>query len=561
MCHTNENETAIIAEELYNYYRGHSNLKIEVWVESLLFELSKNMKADKEHLSALLESIIEHDKKIPLENLPEYHKKQMFREISEWLVAEGLLKMVNDYKRKIIEGKKNRKLLKIKEILDISVVKELEDLPRFNDMDDLRSYLTENYLIDTSKLIGSGKRMVVYDFIPVEYPLPFPKEDSLTKAIVFRYPNKFLVIRIMNNIYREFLSDKLEESEHDSIKDFNMMDTFFTYSKKPPDGSNEIADNHKMAQTVYDSGHILKTHLIGESDQNKKFSFIPPLIIIKVKLPESNTEEFVTIQQKIKKRGEISLFDTNFKNDIIGSKSFRNKMKSFISALKGLMKAKGMMPDLIGSGNVLYNDKMNIYIVDINNVSKVPDFRTLCNMLLLRDIKIKIMEELNISILESITIENLIKISDSRKVLQALFDDYQSVCGDISNALKPEYNYHDMNELIDYTNVHDKKLLSFLFKIRFIDDLNEPIYLHNLDKVLKIEKFIHDVENNNKPYNFELEDFYKILYYKHGVWDKKNVFDLEDIIQNRKMGRSNWISFYTMGFYNSFVSARHTGGL
>ncbi len=557
----NEKEISTIAEELYNYYKGHPRINTEIWLESLLIELSKSLKLTRNDIEELLEDIIRTDKKIPLENLSDQDKKELFREISEWLVAEGILKMIKDYDSRIKEDTRNGKLIRIDDIIKVSVIKELENIPRFENTDELKSYLMDNYLIDTDNLIGSGKRMNVYDFVPVSFPLPFPREDNLTKAIVFRYPNKFLVIRIMNNIYREFLSDKLEESEDESIKDFNTINPFFTYQKVKL--SNDSDNRARMAKSIIKSGHLLKDHLTGRSFQKKTFSFIPPLIILKVKLQNSNTEEYVTIQQKIFKRGEISILDSNFKNDLLSSKSFRYKVKGFIKAFKRLFLQKGLMPDLIGSGNLLYNQYKNIYLVDINNVSREPQFEILANMLLLRDIKISIMEGLGIPVIKRISIKKLKELNEEKQGSTGLLNDFLKNYNDFYKQTR--ISLRDAEHIIDFENYQDRNLLKFLKDIRFLDDLNEPIFLHNLDKVYQIERYLISLKKGNympddefKPSN---DPFYTIMDYKKGDWENKNTYGLDDMLENKNKGYTNWVSFYVMNFYNSFVSSRHTGGL
>jgi len=553
----NEKETRIIAEELYNYYKGHPNINTELWLELLLLELSRSLMMTRHDIENLLEDIIRKEKNLSPENLTPSDKKELFREISEWLVAEGILKMVKSYENRIAYGIQEGFLIRINEIIKVSVIKELGNIPRFEDMEGLKNYLVDNYLIDTSCLVGSGKRMNVYNFIPLSYPLPFPREDSLTKAINFKYHDKFLVIRVMNNIYREFLSDKLEKSEHGSIEDFNAMNPFFTY--KTSDHPSEQINKAKMARSMIKSGLLLKEHLKGKSIQKKSFSFIPPLMILKVKLQNSNTPEYVTIQQKVLKRGEISLFDSNFISDLASSKSFRYKVLGFIRAIKRLFAFKGLMPDLIGSGNILYNEFKNIYLVDINNVCREPDFPALATILLMRDIKMALMESLGFSILRKMNIGDLQRKVLERKADSGLLKDFFDSCQELNRKLPLTPEIADA--LMDFDSYQDETLLSFLKSVRFLDDLNEPVFLHNMDKLFHIERLIHRYRKGGPESLLKDDPFYDILDYKKGVWEKKSTYCLKDILENKKKGCSNWISFYTMGFYSSFVSSRQTGGL
>lgn len=553
-------ETRKIAEELYNYYISHSDVKIDIWLESLLTELSNSMGRDLHDIENHLEGIVKNDKNIPIDQLSDNVKMELFREIAEWLVAEGLFRMVKKYKQNISDGIENDNLIRINKIIKIIVIKELEDHQKFNNTEELKSYLLNNYLIDISSLIGSGKRMNVYDFVPRDYPLPFPKEDSLTKGIVFHYPNKSLIIRIMNDLYREFLNGKFEESEKDAIDDFTLMDPYYTFSieflNKPE------KDDYESVKSIINSGNILKEHLTSISKSRKRFSFIPPLIIMKVILQNSDSPEYITIQQKIKKRGEINLFDSNFIEDIKDSKIFRMKLKSFIKASKNLLSAKGLMPDLIGSGNVLYNDKMNIYLVDINNVCKEPDYESLANMLLLRDIKISIMEKLNIPVIQDISVHKL-GVYPKNNSTKKLFESFYSIYDQMNRKLG--ISIMELERIINYDYYHDKHLLEFLRAIKFLDDLNEPIFMHNIDKIFQIEKFLLSIENNISDESASgillKDEFYHILNFSYGPWKKKNTFNLEDILSNKILGHSNWIAYNVLFFYNNFTASRLSGGL
>ncbi|MBN1494130.1 hypothetical protein JW911_00120 [Candidatus Peregrinibacteria bacterium] len=530
-----------IAQNLFIIF-SKSQISIPDWISCLTDYLSEhfmNNFTPQDVLNYIINKIIKGDHGIDLDSWTYDAQQSKIREVAEWLCAEKICENIFKYEDDIKKGLDEGRYQEIHSIEEVNVIRDNEifygkrksKLTK-NQEEEIKRYIQENYVIKISEMLGYGTRVNVFELKPKQIPMPIPKRD---KRLMLKTPNRFLVIRVLRDNYKESLGNKVNASELDAIKTFIKAKTLLTFET--------VNDEYTSVQ-----------------DEKEDNSFIPPLIIIKAKLSHEKDPEYITIQKKIQPRGTISRLDMNFKADVHDSDNFRNKLRQFVLACKKFYKKEERIPDTVGRGNVLYtreNDVFSIYLVDINNMAPVPDCRLLSLVLLLKEI------------------ENGLKSEYFEDIKADLKSEYFKTAREILKILgaSEKYQHFDLRAIQTivetvYLNPDNSLVHDFLSKTRMIDDKDEPIFMHNLDNLLRLENaicetelekgLITDEEYKEKILLIKEEDIYKIFITSRGEWVNQRSTGLHDILKNKNEGHDNWISYFMTNLYSIILQKNGT---
>ena len=468
--------------------------------------------------------------------------------MAEWLAAERICERMVDYEKEIEDGIKEGKYQEIHSIEDVIVIKDHEVFHGKKrsgkavkeQEEEIKRNIMEHYVIKVSEILGHGARVNVQELVPRRLPIPLPDRHELKEKLILHTPNKFLVIRILRDSYRKTLGKSVNEIELEAIKIFKLAAKHLVFSLSEGDDPSSIRQ-----ETSVLTDEALNDEQDSSAEQKRvKYSYIPPLIIIKAKLTPEGESEYLTIQRKVIKRGVVRRNNPDLSRDIRDHPEFRKKVRHFISACKGFYKKTDRMPDTVGHGNVLYTNKGNIYLVDINNIAPTPDFKLISLMLLYKELCFALTSD--------------------------YFPDKQSIRDEMPIILNELLAYFP-KDFIDiiveniYENPKHPKIQEFLIKTNMIDDVGVPIFMHNLDNLYNIERSLLDADleqgmKTKEEYAKKKAEMNEDLIYKfstpiRGVWKEKRTANLFDKIQNKKEGNDNWISYYACHLYSAIVQS------
>ncbi len=551
-----------MAQRLYDHF-SHLQLNEEEWLTCLEdFLANSRINGDEtictEDVRSKISSILENDKKIPLNRISDTALRAVYREVAEWLVAEKIVEKMVNYELSIEEGLALGRYQEFEEINEVNVIND--DADAFGaafDSEEIIEFIKANYVVDMrGAVIGAGTRVEVRELKPKKFPLPYPARAENDESLMLKIPNRFLVVRLSKSSYKDVKGETMTESEQEAIRAFILASKLLTF---PGNGSG-VED----AQTGVRDG-LLELHPISEElDVNdpliKKFlpkrkSFIPPLLIIKAKMGKTGTTEYMTIQKKVMARGSVVRGDVQMFKDLSEVPGFRKKLRLFVTACKDFHAATGLLPDLVGNGNVLYTYKGNVYLVDINNISKEPDYKLAALMGYAKELEFK---------LESPRVEEEKRADYKEEYEKAREEIFTLMCGN------PRYEAFANKETVDrimaifYIDNKDVVKNRFLRAAGLVDDLSIPIFMHNISNLHGIELDIlrserdeglfSDEEFRQKQDDLNSEPLYAPLSNSVASWKGVRCFSFDDVVQNKREGHSHWISEYMSKIYGSLSS-------
>lgn len=511
-----------------------------------------------EDVKSKISSILENDKKIPLSKISEAALRAVYREVAEWLVAEKIIEKMVAYEHSIEEGVESGRYQKFKEIHEVTVIND--DADAFGaafDSEEIVEFIKANYIVNMKgPAIGAGARIEVRELKPIKFPLPYPARAEQDESLMIKIPNRFLVVRLSKGSYKDVKGESMTESEQEAIRAFKLASDLLTF----PGNGNGVEDVQTGVREGVSTLHPLSEDLDENDPLVKQFlpkrkSFIPPLLIIKAKIGETGNTEYMTIQKKVMAKGSVVRGDVQMFKDLSDVPGFRKKLRLFVTACKDFHAATGMLPDLVGNGNVLYTYKGNVYLVDINNISKEPDYRLVALMGYAKELESK---------LESPRVE------EERKADYTV--EYDKVRKEILEAMKSSPRYEDFaneatfNRIMGNFYMDNKDVVKkrFLRAAGLVDDLSIPIFMHNISNlhgieldILRSERdegLITDEEFRQKQDDLNLEPLYAPLSNSVASWKGARCFTFDDVVQNKREGHSHWISEYMAKIYGSLSS-------
>ncbi len=549
-----------MAQRLYAHF-SQMNLNADQWLKCL-----ENFLAEEEgqgqnitcpaDVDAKIATILQNDKHIPLNQISEDAKKAVYREVAEWLAAEKICEKMIKYERSIEDGLKSGRLMRFKTIKEVNVLKDDGDaFGAASSVEEMTDFLQENYVVDMlGPIVGAGARVEVRELKPVKFPLPYPENDELREGLMIKIPNRFLVVRLTKKSYRNVLGDAVAESEKNAIKAFVLASEllFFPGKENSVEGVSACVRADVSGVTEEEPEN---ESLNGPLSPAEKHSFIPPLLIIQAQIGDSGPMEYMTIQKKVMAQGSVLRNDWEMKRDLKVIPGFKEKVRLFVAACKNFHEATGLLPDLVGNGNVLYTKRGNIYLVDINNITGQPDYRLIALIGLAKDLQGK---------MESDRIEEEKKVRYRKEFLEIRKEILEEMEG------KPQYEEFCNDAAIDrildtlYMEKNDFVRVGFLRAVRLIDNLKIPIFLHNISNLMGIEIDVLQSELDKGEISEEefqrgkeaLNDdpLYKPLRSAVGVWKNKRCYVFEDILDNKEQGHNNWIADYVSKIYGNINS-------
>ncbi len=552
----------IMAQRLYDHF-SHLQLNEEEWLKCLEdFLADARINGDEaictEDVKAKISLILENDKHIPLNRISETALKAVYREVAEWLVAEKIVEKMVKYEHSIEEGVAIGRYQGFEEIKEVNVIND--DADAFGaafDSEEIIEFIKANYIVDMSgPVIGAGARIEVRELKPKKFPLPYPARAEQDESLMIKIPNRFLVVRLSKSSYKDVKGETMTESEQEAIRAFKLASDLLTFQGN----GNGFED---LQSGVRDCLAVLPP-ISEELDQNdplvkqflpKRKSFIPPLLIIKAKIGKTGVTEYMTIQKKVMAKGSVVRGDVQMFKDLSEVAGLRKKLSLFVAACKDFHAATGMLPDLVGNGNVLYTYKGNVYLVDINNISKEPDYKVVALMGYAKELESK---------LESPRVEED-KKADYK-------DEHDKVMREILAYMKSDPGYADFADEATFGRIMDSFYMDnkdvvknkFLRAAGLIDDLSIPIFMHNISNlhgieldILRSERdegLITEEEYRKKQDELNFEPLYAPLSNSVASWKQARSFTFDDIVQNKREGHSHWISEYMTKVYGSLSS-------
>jgi len=502
-----------------------------------------------------IRNIVTDDKQIPLNFLSDDARKAVYREVAEWLAAEKICEKMTNYEADIAAGIEKGRYHWFSSIEAVNVVKDDEEM--FGDAEEMKemvAFIKENYVVDMSgPMVGAGTRVEVRELKPVKFPLPYAKKDELVEGLMIKIPNRYLVVRISKGSYKDKMGDMMTESENNAIKAFILASQMLFFERDEVNGENPVVETGRPEMSsIPEEG---EDPVFGRVFR-RRYSFIPPLLIIRARIGDFGVTEYMTIQKKIIKEGEVLCSDHNMKKDLVRIPGFREKVKLFIEACKRFNKETGLLPDLVGSGNVLYTRKGNVYMVDINNITAQPDLKLIALMALFKDLEGRAesrrMEE-----------DDRVRMTEEReKVRREIVDymkdkeQYAEFCDEKVLGRVLEKFYGDKKDIVR---------VNFLRATGMIDNLLHPIHFLNLNNLHGLEFDILASERESGDFSDEeyearweeiLSDpFYRPYADRYGEWKEKiKPFYFQYVLDNKEKGLDNWVSYYANHVANSLDS-------
>lgn len=561
--------TTDIAQRLYGYYTA-MGLDPREWIACLQGTLADSGRGGDipeeagipeddgpQQIGRKVTGIITRDKGIHLEDLDENGRNAVIREVTEWLAAEQIGEKMLNHKAEIARGIESGVLCPIGEVLEVVVRKDDEffQYPEgANPEEDIREFIRKNYVVRAGgRPLGQGTRACVRELVPAEFPFPIPKRDELREGLMLKYPNNYLVIRLMRDVYKKKLGEGVNESEKQNVTSLMQAVDSLTFTENTEPDSGTIAEEQRqLISTALQNQAMLREQLVHRDEGQAVFSFIPPLIVLIIRLREGDEPVYATIQKKISGRG--GLFDEKgaLDTDLREISGFREKAENFVSACKDFYRREKKLPDISGPSNVLYTDKGNIYLVDINNIAEEPDYKMLSLMIMLK----KLTEDLRTAFPSR---EKPAIAADIKRVKEEIA---AHVAGaphlkdfDVAKAEKISdqiYNYDERSDSRD-----------FLKQIRFFDDIGFPVFLANIVKMSNLEKKLlkssfeagelTEEELEKGMTELGSDSFYSILYPHRGFKINSRLSYIDDAVADLKAGGEKWVMFYAYSFLDFYV--------
>ena len=504
-----------------------------------------------------VKSIITHDKGIYLDGLDEYGRNALVREVTEWLAAEQIGEKMLKHRTEVERGIESGMLCPIAEVLEV-VIRKDDEFFQYPEGEkpavDIKEFIRLNYVVKIGgRPMGEGTRACVRELVPVEFPFPIPKRDELREGLMLKYPNNYLVIRLMRDVHKKRLGVTVNESEKQNVTSLMQAADSLTFTEKTEPDSETIAEEQRtLMSNALQNEALLRDKLVHRDNGQAVYSFIPPLIVLIIKLRENDEPVYATIQKKISGRG--GLFDEKgaLDTDLKQIPGFREKAQNFVSACKDFYQREKKLPDISGPNNVLYTDKGNIYLVDINNIAEEPDYKMLSLTIMLK--KLTDDHRSAFSSREKPTIT-----ADMKRVKEEIA---AHVAGaphlkDFSGAQAEKVS----NQIYNYDERKDAR--DFLKQIRFFDDISFPVFLANIIKMSNLEKRllkssfesgeITAEELSNKIAELGSDPFYSILNPHRGFKMNSRFSYVDDAVADLKAGGEKWIMFYAYSFLDFYV--------
>lgn len=548
-----------MAQRFYDHFSA-MHLDQDQWLQCLLDFLAESECENSVEGCSLdtrekIRKIVMDDKQIPLSFLAEDAKKAVFREVAEWLAAEKICEKMINYEADISAGMEKGRYRRFSSIEAVNVVKDYEET--FGStvaIEEMIAFIKDNYVVDMGgPIVGAGTRVEVRELKPVKFPLPYPKKDELVEGLRIEIPNRYLVVRLSKGSYKDRLGDLMTESENRAIKAFVLASQMMFFEREELGGDN---DSLGEGRSEIDSFEEEDGDSVFGKVFRRRYSFIPPLLIIRARIGDLGVMEYMTIQKKIIKEGEVLCNDKKMKADFIRIPGFKEKVKLFIEACKRFNKETGLLPDLVGSGNVLYTRKGNVYMVDINNITEQPDLRLIALIGLYKDLEWRVSSPR----LEDEVRDRMKEESDNvkREIIERINgnDKYAAFCDE-----------KVLERILDkfYGDKKDVVRMDFLRAVGMIDNLSHPIHFLNMNNLHGLELDILASERESGEISDEEyarrrdeivgDSFYHAYSDSYGEWkEKKKTYDFQYVLDNKNNGFDNWVSQYANQVANSLDS-------
>lgn len=555
--------TVQMAQRLYEHFSS-MQLNADQWLECLeafLVEAEgkKRKGYSSKDIKAKIRAIITGDKAIPLDYISEDARKAVYREVAEWLVAEKICEKMVSYESEIQEGLKSGKYKKFQQVHALSLLMDNDAFYENRSVEQIGDFIRDNYVINIGgRPLGAGARVEVRELMPVKFPLPYPEKDELSDGLMIKIPNRFLVLRLTKSSYKSVLGQSIDTREEEAIEVFRLASELLVFSGTERTVEDVSATTLEAVDGVMDQDIQPEKAPVAKKTvrRKKQYSFIPPLIIIKAQVEPGHPPEYMTIQKKVQTRGHIIRDDHNLIKDLTAIRGFRQKLRKFIEACKRFYIASGRLPDSVGHGNVLYTGKGNVYMVDINNINKEPKYKLIALAVLCRTLRNRLDDNLD---------------EETRSTLEReLRQAHAEMMNEAAMVERMEsFDISKMDEVLSnlFVNNGHQSVKEFFSAAGLVDDLNLPIFMHNVQNLFHIEKNIleselksgkiTEEEFNKKIEGMQEEPMYRVHNSMRGVWKNKREFCLNDILENKRQGHDNWIAMYVGSIY-SFLA--HSDG-
>ncbi len=549
-----KNEVNRMAQRLFEHF-SQMRLNQEEWVQCLNDFLATDTgrmpgQADTSQIQAKIDAILRQDKHLPMHQLSWDAQMAVYREVAEWLVAEKICEWMLNYEHAISEGIHSGRYRHIRGIEEVNVL--WDDGEAFGNPDErkeLARHLSENYVVDmTGPLVGSGTRVVVRELKPVSFPLPYPERDDQRDLLRLNVPNRYLVVRLLKESYRDRLGTEVMRSEQSAICSFLLASEALV--AKPPNYSPEGIVNEtrdEMAEEI--------TLLTEGSVQLSGRSFIPPLMIVKAKIGQGGLTEYMTVQKKVLARGTVLRGETPMCRDMLTIPGLREQIGQFVQACKNFHARTGLLPDTVGHGNVLYTNSGKVYLVDINNITPEPHYRLLALLGLIKELRL--------------ALENPRHSEDERTRFEEVL---RLATAEMQTEMNGKEQYLQFNNaaaierILDnfYINHRDKTLAAFFRAAALTDDLAHPIFLHNISNLHGLEMdilrceleegLISEEEKRQRLEMLENDPSYFSLSASMSTWLGRRSYGFPDILDNKKQGERHWIANYVGRLYSMLTN-------
>lgn len=531
--------TLIFAQKLYDHFIS-LGLDPREWIECL----SNHIGGPTEQVRARIKRIIEMDKGIKLEGLEEKDRSELIREVAEWLAAERIIEQMRDYEGQINSGLENGSLREIESIEEVIAVKE-QDLMIFEsiDADEIRRLLCSNYVIKTGTVMGQGRRIRTYELIPKSFPFPRPKTDELHEGLLLKYPNRDLVVRLPQRQYVHLLGSEFNPSEERAVATLARAAETFTFKSD---------DEDKIPSCIRESlnaSAYLSEQIAHRENGEKVFSFIPPLVIVVMRIKGEDELTRATVQKRIIPKGHLFSDDPTFEEDLKDIPGFAEKVEKFVDANKTFYEKEGRLPDLAGQENVLYTEKGNVYLVDVNNICAEPDYKMLALLVMLKQL-------------------NYQGADDQKKgfVRDAIRRHVES------SGQYGRFKVDSLDEMAEKLYWYDevKEASDFLVQCGFFDDMRFPVFPANVNKLHDLEKKllsfklvkgeINEREFKEALANLKSQKIYAVMYPSKKYEDKKGFMDAERALHDMQAGDETWVMDFAASFLKFYVRWTEQGG-
>lgn len=519
--------TEIIAQTLFDYYQQYS-FNIDEWIACLHAAIGEKGPFLAIQIKTDIEKILTNQRQIRLSEMSEDAQNELIREVSEWLVAQKFAERMFAYEDDVMEKIESGEYKKLK--VDEVVLRSDDQVYD----EDICRFIEDNYVVDKNsfRTVGAGARITAYNLIPMSFPMPVPKEDELGRGLMLKIPNTELVLRETNEVYRRLTRQSPGQNQLPQIESLRTAI------------EGRIFDLGIIEQDENDL--LIRQKIVHRVDGEPIFSFIPPFVILKVTIDGEKEPDYVTVQKKIQTKHPdqcISPQNPHFLQDLESNPRLRIKVEQFISACKDFYIREKKLPDLRGRGNILYTEKGNVYLVDINNISDEPDYTATAYLHLLGSLQRQEYCAKTPEDKQKIAEDILTLVAESEPV----FKKYGLQEPEQIKKLAYNTNYYDEN----------KAVRELFARIGIFDEIQYPIFWQNTKILFELEKILFQIaekdgeisqdEHKQKLGQLANQPIYRILkphrvpvgtnVYAQGIYGYSN-----PIMQLRKDGDHSWIT-------------------